>query len=493
MVAKEFNSLLDLNKILYHFDIFQSNLKESFEVFYLLNEIVKGKIYRHKIDNSYYTIHHEMLYNILGRKKTIERTHLFYDIFTIESNYSFNNNIEERNRTYGYKLNFEIEFALYNSYFVNDKEVVYTRNKLKEISFYSVDKTNLEVYSSKQKLKEGLNVSMSKIEQIKHKYLEIIKGFCYRDFSKDTNILKFDIDHEARFNTEAFNERINSLKKDFGINPTIGYMSNYLHFMSNPNFNKLIGKVCYARKKGGRLFQVPTYPHTGTAQQLSKDERAYLFKGQYEYDISNSVVTILYNEFQRVNKETKFSSIEKYIKDKNFYRYELMKLGFTYEQAKAYFIALFFGADLVENIEKVNHYSKIKNELGIENLERALSNIHIQELVTEFIHLSDELSRYYKSISTYDKEKREWKIINMRKSTLSLNIWNDAKVLSFIYNGVESTIMDIVFRKCYDNLSLLIFDGFILDRELTREEFKDLATEIREKIGYSVTWESKLL
>lgn len=491
MKITNFNSNIDFNKVIAFYDIFKSNLKESFEVFYILSQLASGKIEAHKSNQTLFSVPSRSLEGIIGRNKE----HLFYQVFEEALSYSFNNFEDKYNQTRGYKIKEEYLDIIYSHHFISDCIYKYTKNKHKIVTIYIIDVEFYVSYYKQQEVKEKLNMNNKQLDLIKEWYLNCFEGF---DTKKVKHLInskedKFSVVHKTKYNLNSLEEYIKYQREhpDLQVTKNIQLFNYYvaLRTSKEDSFNN---QIAYVRKGGGRLYQVSTNWHSHTAQQLSKEERKALFKDQFEYDISNSVVTILYQDYrQKINNSLEMKGIEDYIKNKEKYRLELVKLGFSYEQAKMYYISIFFGADLTSNIHSLYAFSKLKMELGKDNLDRAFKVEMVQELVKEVYEVFSELGDYYKGLAI--KSNNGWVLTNCRGITSTFNRWNNAKVLSFIYNGIESSILDYIYLEYLDSLSLMIFDAFILDRDLGLKELIELSIKIKNKLGYYVKFEKNKL
>jgi hypothetical protein len=355
---------------------------------------------------------------------------------------------------------------------------------------------NKEIYLTRKQMKEELGLSNRETEDFMEKYMEVFKTLPSKQHRQvlTKKELKGDIDfqHYPKLNDERIDDCISFLKRNVSNNSN---MLNCIHFASVvSDFRDLKGlesTFVYQRKGGGRLYQRANYNSNIVPQQLPSKFRAVMFEGQYAYDINTAVINVFYQLYWRfIAKKCNFYYIEEYIRDKEQFRQELVKEGFTYKQAKQYFTALLFGANLSTNLESLEQYSTIVKSIGGDNLVKALNNTKVQNIVEEIIYLYNELGEYFKqkALENAKELKTKYKVLNTRGTSKNLDKWNNPKVLSFIYNGVESQILDIVCKR-YD-ISLLLFDEFISPNNIDLEE---LSRIVMKELGYDLTFSKEKL
>lgn len=485
-IANSFKSYLDYNLVMLDYPEFTKySYKQVYNTCYLFNLFLVGSIKEYINDKECYSISYQLLRLLTNR----DSNHLIYEVLEQIHNYSFSENKYKKGYTRGYSISEKYLDILLNPKYLVNIPIEYTKAKFKKYSVINIDGV---YFHNKKELAKELNLSYRKSTELSKTFKEEYLGlFCKRPKEIKSDILSNKVKpkyvHTTEYNLKSFKNLIEFLRveylKDGKFNIDFPPLQLFYHIQSNADISK---SLFYNRKGGGRLYCMDDKVFAISPQNMKSKYRNFLFEGQFEYDINTSVVSILSQHYFKVLKKQVPNSIDKYIKDKEKYRMLLIQKGFTYAQAKSYFSALFFGADVITNINKINTYSDLRKELGVERLEGALSIPEVYELVCDTMEIFNELSDYYKNITK--KENNQYKFINTRHSELTLKRWDKGKVISHLYNGIESQILDCIISK-YEH-TLLLFDSFISTKDINLNE---LSKYVYKELGFSLTFSKELL
>lgn len=413
-----------------------------------------------------------------------------YRVFDfIEVNESYRNGaiVKEDNYCKSYRLKLELLMDL-SLNLLNDNASVITKDK-KKISYYEY---NGEYFKTKKEIKEAYNLSRRKLDtinlnsyvglimkELKHQDIEL--GYNHNVLTNITNGVPFDYSNKVDINLDRVKESIliirNTYNDEYHINLLYELVRLYGVLNVSPYLN-------YIRGDFGRLFGVNNSTLYINPQAYSKRSRAILFEGQYEYDMNTAVASILTQQAKKFGIDTEFNEIIKYIKDKQHYRNKIIDRGFTEKQAKLYFTALFFGADVINT----SSYSNLRKEFTHNELIDILQDNEIYDLVLDCMELFECLKEYVKL--TY-KVGDGYLIPNISNKLLSFSNEkefkkNESKIIPFIYQGIEAFILDEI--KDNYNCNLLLFDAFV-----SKEDYDvyDISAFIYKKTGYLTSWDKK--
>lgn len=246
--------------------------------------------------------------------------------------------------------------------------------------------------------------------------------------------------------------------------------------------------IRYKRKHGGRLNNLYI---TGNVclQSLSKKTREKIFKGNFSYDISTSAPSILQQlSVKYFNYDMPI--VRDYIQNKEKYRNDLVNIGLTYKEAKAFYTALFFGASLKDNFFFGGN-SAFSRMFGVAKIREILEKSPL------VVSLQVELSSFIKKFGKVLREKNvvrgkdgKYYLHNGRGSAkeVDLSKWNNPKAILFYYFGEESMILDLLLKKYSHNL--LLYDGFISSEEF---DVQEMSRYIKEKTAYELKFSKELI
>lgn len=115
------------------------------------------------------------------------------------------------------------------------------------------------------------------------------------------------------------------------------------------------------------------------------------------------------------------------------------KYNISLDKSKEFFTSLFFGSRLIQNDFKFN--SSVTQSLGIDVVNLILSDKTSYEyLLYKDVHkLFDVISNHYNN-----KEKK--KVVGFNNHILELKKWNKSKVVSHLYQSLESVILDSMIK-----------------------------------------------
>ena len=503
-IPKEIVTYHNYDLLISKYKILQKDYKQTFQMIYAFEQLLKGRFPKHKKDTEVLSISFKSISKIIGDRKARNKEHIFFDIFQEDISHIFFRDKLKVKTTEGHTKGYIIsEELLDDLIYLKIKKVknpiTYYLSKFEEKICYNVSTENgRSVYLTRKDLKEELNLTNKETKEFMDKYMEVFNTVPSKQhrkilFNKTLDKKVPDYAHEPSYNLERFNELIQILyaNKNKGISKLDILELMQLKDCLQDNKNNYLDLV-YQRKGGGRLYQRVNYDSNITAQLIKSNYRDFLFEGQYMYDIDTSVINIFLQLHMKLIEVKSFPSIERYIENKEYFRKEVMKQGLTYKQAKQYFTALLFGANLKTNLEYLEKYSDIVKDIGANNLKRVLENKNVEKLVQEIIDLYSALGTYYKNKSLIPRKLKtsniRYNVVNTRGDTLRIEKWNNSKVLSFIYNGVESQVLDICIKIAKP--SLLLFDGFITTENIDVEMLQGV---VLKELGYALTFSKELL
>lgn len=477
-----FITKLDIDKLIIEYKLYELSKTELYKTLLIIDYLFN---YNYTSKDSWYNIPKDDI-NVLFRNKG-NRTYRIFDF--IEINHSYRNGALLKNENYckSYRLNFDMMMNL-SFNFLLDKSSIVTKDK-KKIAYYEY---NGEYFKTKKEIKEAYNLSRRKLDtinlnsyvglimkELKHQDIEL--GYNHNVLTNVTNGVPFDYSNKIDINLDRVKESIliirNTYNDEYHINLLYELVRLYGILNVSPYLN-------YIRGDFGRLFGVNNTTLYINPQAYSKRSRAILFEGQYEYDMNTAVASILTQQAKKFGIDTEFNEIAKYIKDKQYYRSKIIERGFTEKQAKLYFTALFFGADVINT----SSYSNLRKEFTHNELIDILQDNEIYDLVLDCMELFECLKEYVKL--TY-KIGDGYLIPNISNKLLSFSNEkefkkNESKIIPFIYQGIEAFILDVV-KENY-NCNLLLFDAFVSKEEYDENEISDF---VYKKTGYLISWDKK--
>jgi hypothetical protein len=239
---------------------------------------------------------------------------------------------------------------------------------------------------------------------------------------------------------------------------------------------------------------------------MFSEVRKVLFSGMgwYDYDISNTYFSIIYNLYNHYFKEnsellmedfftTHFRfltdmnliAVKMYLDNKKQYRDALAKeLGISKVTAKEILLALIFRAKIVP-VYGTTIFKLLNRNKNI--FKKMTNKAFTMVLHDELILASDIILKCSQRINRKNKKY----IKNLLGKFLEVN--KKVKIvsmLSHILQGVEAEIIDIACKRIGNEIRILIYDGFIssinydekkLSNEIRREFYK------RHKISMPIT------
>ena len=384
---------------------------------------------------------------------------IFYDDFIMEVEKSPEDIVQQAYKNYSYN-DVPINNKVYFQSLQKANVLLTEKTDIKEIYGY----TNRE-YNSLQKSKD--EVFTIKFDKIRYKSKK------EDNKNKSTIFTKLNVTINKDYLLTVFNEKnydirlrelltiIYVLKNQ---NEFIYYERNNFRYTTNKKFNKI------------------------NFQGLEKEIRKKIFVGQYDYDLNTAAPTLLYQFIKKQIPDIEFPYIAEYIKDRNIIRNECIKLLQMKnpnkkeidlkKEVKSLITAVFYGANIR------NKQSDITMSYN--------DRIYLLDNSSDFYKLIENVEKLYKIYKDFIQKKYHHKdfiqmpngIINL-KDDENKNISN-SKIVSSIYFSLESQILDLIYEKYKDSLTLLIHDGFISKDELDVNELEKL---VKDELGYDVKYE----
>jgi hypothetical protein len=386
-------------------------------------------------------------------------------------------------KTFAYRLRYEFIIELY-SYGMSSRTRYYTREKFKTKIGY-INPNNNNKYSTKKDLMQGENLTRTELSKNINKYSYEIKELAQGTAITPSNRPRMSYRHKFTYNQENVK---NLIKRVTDGETDLMYSTDFI-ILFNLDFKYNNGNhfLNYERKDGGRLVNFGGEKYIGI-QNLEKSIREQVFEGYYEIDIENSAPTILYQTGEKYHKTHDFPKIKYYIDNKEKCRQEIVDLGFSYKEAKEFYLAIFFGANL--GIYGV-HTNSWANDYGVDKIQYILQN------TPSAYDIYDECKKLFsylkKSIQNkfLKKDKNGKDILyNSRgnKSAKYMSKWNTNKAIMHYYFGIESQILDLI-TKNYSH-DLLLYDAFITKEDVNLDE---LSLLIEQELGYKVKFSKRLI
>ena len=472
-------TLIDVDKFIYKYSLEGLAKKELYSTISFLTRLLfqalKGNGYlRIPIAeiNSYFS---------LSSKGYKEKTLAIYQFIDVDENYHFNLLYPQDNISKGYRLKYEffmeiLDQLILPEYLKVTKEKILVKRYLHQ--------NNL--YKTKKEIKEKFNMKRKELDSLQMvEYYSLFTEPINRkkkDIELKTNE-RFDAMHYVIWNEEYMNEQYLKLRAEYNGNGDLEMETTITWLGITKKVLERNPQLGYTRSKFGRLFNRTQGFGYASLQNASKAMRKIIFQGQYEYDIATSVASILTQHLTKINIDKYYPYIESYISDKDFYRNKIIELGFEEKQAKQYLTSLFFGID----VENLHSQSKLYKAFSKEELDTILLDESIKELVAECLDLNETLQEYYKRQCKFDGE---WIIRNELGNTLRFTEWKKfkSKVISFIYQGIEAKILDVIRERM--SVNLLLFDAFISEESVDVNFLRVLCYD---NTGYYVNWEKTFL
>lgn len=436
----------------------------------------------------YKSIPSDIIYSIINRKSDTfsDRTHIFFKMVDVDDFYKFNQYDNLDNKCKSYKLNERFRLEIMSRY-ISDKVFSYENRECKVNGFIFDEK----IYNTKKDILSINKISRRNMEKIKidkEQYLGLMtREYRFNESIKNdyTNLPHNPLDmrfyaynHEPTIEYRVLLNGFEDVIKKVKDNEVLSDKEkDTLHLAGTCKILQNFKKLVYNRDGFGRLYNISLSTIFVNLQQLPKKMRSHIFQGQYEYDMSTAVATLLTQYSYNIGDNRCYTYIDAYIRDKNFFRNKIVDLGFSIEEAKTYFTSLFFGANVIDTHFK----SRLLDTFTKEQLEELYEIDSISSLVTECYELFEYIKNYHKPTQAI----KNFEMINSvgMKYKFRNERDYDSKIVPFIYQGIEASIIDVIKEKY--KVSLLIFDGFISPTKL---DLNELQNYVLEKTGYEITF-----
>jgi hypothetical protein len=256
------------------------------------------------------------------------------------------------------------------------------------------------------------------------------------------------------------------------------------HILAQADGNKLT--LFYKTSDAGRYYGFGAYHIQG----MKKDLRKFILKGYKDYDIESASPVILSQVYTRITGKKTPKSIQYFIDNKEEFRVGLaLFVESDMKLSKSIFTMLFFGSRTNE-LDIMNKSSLVK-KVGLVKNEELLNNRYFKPLVRDIKMMFKVIGSHYK-VNNAVKVGNKWIVRNDKGCSVEMERWDDGKVVSHVYQGIESIILDEcinLYRSKHTNANyLLIHDGFYSQHEIDKNELKNY---IKDKTGFVVDYEPR--
>ena len=247
--------------------------------------------------------------------------------------------------------------------------------------------------------------------------------------------------------------------------------------------------IQYTESSQGRLYATKYYPNL---QTISSDVRKVAMAGCFDIDLDNCHYSILWNEAKKAGVDLKH--IEHYNNNKSYVRNKISQdLGIPIENVKAAMISLVYGAKLEFN-NRLNRDTVKVGAIGvILGTEECVNQFKQHPLVKGIV---DDLKLGGQAVVKYYIQHQHKNGFITNRYGVSLSI-KDAlykngnvkpackrKLLSFILQGAERTVLDIMIQSLDGSkIMLLQHDGLTDSEYLTRQELDAIEQKILSQTG----------
>lgn len=274
----------------------------------------------------------------------------------------------------------------------------------------------------------------------------------YHSVVDDIDNITYDWYNQIKFNEDNILSLKEYILSDVCSVPTKLHLQKLLNVLESSDG---VVHCFYRRCTTERLC---TFGNTNI-QSIPKEVREFMFKGFYDYDISNYTFTIASQMLERMTNEE--STMGHYAYEPVRVRQELaLDIDVTPKQVKEALLMLVFGV----SVRNTDPTSKLAILLGQSGRELFLEHPFVQNIMKEL----NLLTVYYKADLDFiagetgrDLGKRQY--------------------LSYLLQNIEAKIMDVVIKEVSPHV--VIFDGFISLKEV---DTKLLSTKIEEQLGWKV-------
>lgn len=526
MFKDNFSSSIDFNKLIATEECFQKDIKETYPVCYLISLYLGNNFTKHKKEVntnqeiklnqdsrsnkkgfSFVSISSKVIYKTLGRSllTKLKEDHLFYKVFEVDNRYKFNKKgteglNKEDTFTKAYKLYDHFIFKLLIHKLILSDNKIYCYSKFMKQKHYLVKGFS---FNNRKEILESKIITRKEFDLNKDKYLNYYNSLVEmkpkeKTFSNvKTKSNKIDYFTKPNIDTKYVLSVVEDISLEDAYKLSSYEALEYIRMTMKAKTNESNSKKSlYTRHESGRLVGIGIDNISVNFQVLPKWQREIFFRGKFEYDMSNAVITLFLNLYQYLGGERGLKSVYDYMNNKNKYRQALIDLGFSKSLAKQYFITILYGKDLSNNIEESYRNTDWMQEVTKEHFFKALEIPFIKKLLDELDYLKDFLVSHYKKVATISGNKNskycKYTIRNANNCYKTFTKFdlekNKGKVLAHLFFGLESKIMD--FIKDNFETNLLIYDGFISEEDIDTEYLELL---IENELGYKVKFSKRLI
>lgn len=478
-----FTSNIDYNTFINnHSDIFL-DYSQTFDLIFIIDRYLKCNFKKHYDYPDYVSIGYDF-FNESKALLKFNRIHNFRVLFEMLGDIHSCNAFTEK--TLAYKLKQEFILELMNIKTL-DKLYKYTKDKFKMVKIFKYNDTTCTTKKELMNM-SGLNRGQLDRELWKYSYeiKELFREVVVPSIGNDKFI---SYKHKTKIDINKCRKLKEDLTKEdaYKIFEKYNQMDILLFNNIANNFSTGEFDISYQRKASGRLVSSGGNFNVIPMQTLCRELRSELYEGQFSYDINNSAPTIL-SQLAMKYLNLELPNVQNFVNNKTKYRQRLVDMGFTADEAKGFYIAIFFGASLE------NHSSNSKNswyfKFGVDKIKMVITECEeVLALYLELKSLTKKLGLYLKkNKAIYNDKTKSYILNNMRGSSKVFTKWSDNKALVHTYFGVESVILDKLISK-YEH-TLLLFDAFISDKEY---DIEDMSKFIFDETGFSVKFSKELI
>ena len=345
---------------------------------------------------------------------------------------------------------------------IKDTNIVTAYKKESSVQFVEFDG---KLYKTIEECKK--ETGLTRYEISKGAIRKVIEGLLYKVPYKDI-LTREHITVPFEYDYLSVKTLFHSLEKDVDL-------AKELYHIHSPSLMTLIAygsgimkdSLIYLYSEAGRRYVQSE--KGANIQNVKSIFRELFFNGYYEIDINTCAPNVLI----QMDGEG-YHYISDYIKEKSKYRLAIMKHGFSESSSKHLINSLFFGAS--------PKYKK--SSFRQEHVDFDIDALFEDELVEG---LMEDVAKLYRSLSAKIKNNAEYKngkfiITNVLGRRKVFTQWDSKQAISFMYQGLESKIQDILIEET-DSV-LLLHDAVVCK---TFPNLEDIISKIKAKTGYYVT------
>ena len=247
--------------------------------------------------------------------------------------------------------------------------------------------------------------------------------------------------------------------------------------------------IQYTESPNGRLYATKYSPNL---QTIPSDVRKVAMAGCFDIDLDNCHYSILWNEAKKAGVDLKH--IEHYNNNKSYVRNKISQdLGIPIENVKAAMISLMYGAKLEFN-NRLNRDTVKVGAIGVilgteERVKQFKQHPLVKGIVDDLKLGGQAVVKYY-----IQHQHKNGFITNRYGVSLSVKdaLYKNGnvkpafkrKLLSFILQGAERTVLDIMIQSLDGSkIMLLQHDGLTYSEYLTRQELDAIEQKILTQTG----------